>query len=136
MSIESKMYINGKEFLIPDKILQIKKKQKHRVKQQWCNLYFFKKRMKKKVDPINVKEDLVITSALQYQRNTFYKMSAISREDDTFDYYYKLKEDAPIDIVKKKNRPAKKVNSNWRNYKKPLNEYERSNDGKFVVRFD
>ena len=63
-------------------------------------------------------------------------MSAISREDDTFDYYYKLKEDAPIDIVKKKNRPAKKVNSNWRNYKKPLNEYERSNDGKFVVRFD
>tara|TARA_R110000824_G_scaffold39375_1_gene119177 strand:+ start:546 stop:956 length:411 start_codon:yes stop_codon:yes gene_type:complete len=134
---EQKMIINGTEYVIPKDILERKMKHKHRKKDKWCNLYFFKNRTKTPVREEDVKDDLVITSALQYQRNTFYKMSAISAEDDTFDYFYKLKTTAPKNIVKKKSRfGVKKRNNSWKHYKKPLTDYEISSDGKFVVRFN
>ena len=138
--MEKTIRINGIQYLIPKNIFDKKSKQEHRKKQKWCNLYFFKNRKKKTIiDPDQVKDDLVITSALQYQRDTFYKMSSISQEDDTFDYYYKLKPNANTDIVKHKSRskkPLKKSKPRWQDYKKPLSEYERSDDGFFIVRFD
>ena len=138
--MEKLIRINGKEYIIPNEIFDKKIKQKHRKKNKWCNLYFFKNRKKNVItDKNQVKDDLVITSALQYQRDTFYKMSSISQEDDTFDYYYKLKHNTTTDIVKHKSRSKKslkKTKYKWQDYKRPLSEYERSADGKFVVRFN
>tara|TARA_R110000744_G_scaffold334007_1_gene439408 strand:- start:329 stop:745 length:417 start_codon:yes stop_codon:yes gene_type:complete len=138
--MEKLIRINGKEYIIPNEIFDKKIKQKHRKKNKWCNLYFFKNRKKNVItDKNQVKDDLVITSALQYQRDTFYKMSSISQEDDTFDYYYKLKYNTSTDIVKHKSRckkSLKKTKHKWQDYKKPLSEYEMSADGRFVVRFD
>ena len=113
---EQKMIINGTEYVIPKDILERKMKHKHRKKDKWCNLYFFKNRTKTPVREEDVKDDL---------------------EDDTFDYFYKLKTTAPKNIVKKKSRfGVKKRNNSWKHYKKPLTDYEISSDGKFVVRFN
>ena len=131
------MVINGNTYLIPNEILEIKKKQRHRKKNKWCNLYFFKNRKKIAVDEHNVKDDLVITSALQYQRNTFYKMSSISKEDDTFDYYYKLKMGTPKNIIKRKSRNGiKNRGNNWRKINNGfIDKKRKTKDGKFIVTF-
>jgi len=131
METES-IVINKVKYLIPNEIKQSKRK--HRQNKGWINLYFFKKRQKKKVEKKWVQDDLIITSKLEYQKGIFYKMSSLSKSDDTFDFYYKLKDTAPKNIVKK----------NLRNRKKCLKEkqsqidrkdYEWTNDGKVVVRF-
>ena len=92
-----------------------------------------------------VKEDLVITSKNEYQIGIFYKMSAVSKADDCFDYYFRLKEGVAHNIIKvnkKYKSDTKNYNNKNRNRKKvecpkiDISQYERTKDGKFIVVFE
>jgi len=127
--------INDQNYLIPEG-LNINP-HKHRDKTKWVSLWFYKGRRKKAVLPHQVEVDKVITSKLEYQKDIFYKMSSMSKEDCYFDYYFKLKDDIPKDLVKKNNR-YKKINPKK---KKKFDEYiskpyKRDAEGKFIVTFN
>lgn len=130
-----KVTINDETYILPNNILT--KKHKHRESEKWVSMWFYKDRQKTKVKKTEVKEDLIITSKLEYQKGIFYKLSQLSAEDDCFDYYYKLKEDIPTNVVKKNRRYKKGLNKNpkqtWKN-QPPL--YVRDKDGMFIVSFD
>ena len=113
--------INKVKYIIPSQI-KLSKRQ-HRQKKGWINLYFFKQRQKKKVNKNCVQDDLIITSKLEYQKGIFYKMSALSKSDDTFDFYYKLKDTAPKNVVKKNLKNKRKFLKEDQSYSKidPLN---------------
>ena len=127
--------INNEDYVIPES-LNITPHQ-HRDKKNWVSLWFYKGRQKQKVDPSHIQADKIITSKLEYQNNIFYKMSSMSKEDSYFDYYFKLKENSPKDLVKKNNR-YKKLNPKR---KHKFNEYQpkpynKDPNGKFIVTFD
>jgi len=127
--------INGEDYLIPAGLNV--SPHKHRDKENWVSLWFYKGRQKQKVHPSEIQADKIITSKLEYQNNIFYKMSSMSKEDSYFDYYFKLKENSPKDLVKKNNR-YKKLNPK-RKYK--FNEYKakpykKDPNGKFIVTFN
>jgi len=127
--------INGKIYIIPPNVLR--KTHKHRVKRNWVNMWFYKTRRKTQVLPNEVQDDFIITSKLEYQKNTFYKISQLSLDDDSFDYYYRLKDEVPTDIVKKNCRfkkPKKSSKPHWRDYQRKEHEVCETT-GKFIVRF-
>jgi hypothetical protein len=126
--------INGEEYLIPEG-LNINP-HKHRDADNWISLWFYRGRRRNKVTQDQILPDKVITSKLDYQKNIFYKMSSMSREDEHFDYYFRLKEDTPKNLVKKNTRykkinPKKKVK--FKEYKSP--PYKKDKDGKYIVTF-
>lgn len=133
---EEKIKICGKEYYIPCEINT--EKHKHREKDKWTTLYFYKDRKKTSVKKNQIKNDLVITSALEYQKDIFYKMSQLSAEDDCFDYFFRLKENIPSEIIKKNSRYKinKRPSNAWKHIKRDPNSYEKSDDGKFIVRFN
>lgn len=92
----------GKIVYIPNELFN--QKRKHRKKEKWVRLWFYKNRRKSEVDPDKLKIDIDITSKLEYQKGTFYKISQLSEDDLYFDYFYKLKCGLPKDIFKKNNR--------------------------------
>lgn len=127
--------INKEKYLIP-RDLNINP-HKHRKKKNWVSLWFYKQRRKTSVLPNQISTDRVITSKLEYQKDIFYKMSSMSREDSYFDYYFKLKDNTPKDLVKKNNRykksnPHKKIIKVNEYQSKP---YKRDASGKFIVTF-
>ena len=127
--------IEGKKYILPQEVLD--KDHIHRNKKRWISMWFYKNRKKTRVYKKDVKDDLIITSKLEYQKGIFYKMSQLSAEDDCFDYFYRLKEDCPKNIVKKNQRYKfnykKKQNNTW---KKNVPDYTIDKDGKFVVSFN
>jgi len=135
---------NGKLIYIPNELFHTKRK--HRKRDKWVRLWFFKDRRKTQIPKKQVSSDLEITSKLEYQIGTFYKISQLSSDDYYFDYYYKLKEGLPPDIFKKNNRfktplsDATRKNRVPRGCKyigKPLEKtYEIDENGKYVVRFE
>lgn len=137
------IWINGKKYKCPNEIIE--NSHKHHTPGKWSTMWFYKNKQKTKIHPEQVKEDLVITSKNEYQLGIFYKMSAVSRADDCFDYYFRLKENVPINIVK----INKKYKSDTKNYtnknrsrkrfecpKIDITKYERTKDGSFVVVFE
>jgi len=130
--MEDSIIINKVKYLIPNDVKISNRK--HRNTKGWCNMFFYKNRKKEPVPKYCVKDDLVITSKLEYQKNIFYKMSALSKADDTFDFYYRLKDDAPKNIVKRNLRKKKKFKSVLRPFD-PAN-YKWSADGKIICSFD
>lgn len=128
--------IEGKKYILPKEVKE--REHTHRKKKGWISMWFYKNRKKTRVYKKDVKDDLIITSKLEYQKGIFYKMSQLSAEDDCFDYYYKLKDDVPKNIVRKNARyknPFAKNRNNWKNVKFE-NNYEQAEDGKFIVRFN
>tara|TARA_R110002012_G_scaffold317421_1_gene533728 strand:+ start:1240 stop:1644 length:405 start_codon:yes stop_codon:yes gene_type:complete len=126
--------IDGKSYILPQEVID--KNHIHRKKKNWVSMFFYKNRKKTRVWKKDCKDDLIITSKLEYQKGIFYKMSQLSAEDDCFDYFYKLKDNVPKNIVKKNQRYKmhKKYNKNdWKNVPPTYNQDE---DGKFIVRFD
>ena len=100
-------------------------------------MWFYKTRRKTQVLPNEVQDDFIITSKLEYQKNTFYKLTQLSLEDDSFDYYYRLKDEVPSNIVKKNSRYKKlkkRPKAHWRDYKQKPHEIDEET-GKFIVRF-
>tara|TARA_R110002020_G_scaffold91024_6_gene221334 strand:+ start:10261 stop:10662 length:402 start_codon:yes stop_codon:yes gene_type:complete len=125
--------IDGKTYILPEEVIE--KNHKHRNKKKWVSMWFYKNRKKTRVFKKDVKDDLIITSKLEYQKGIFYKMSQLSAEDDCFDYFYKLKEQIPKNIVKKNQRY--KISHHKKNaWKNNTPEYEMDKDGKFVVSFN
>ena len=135
------IYIDGVRYSVPNEI--IKKSHKHHKPRKWVNLWFYKNRNKTKIDKKNIKDDLIITSKCEYQKDILYKMSAVSKADDCFDYYFTLKDNVPKNIVKKNNKYKdykKSVKKNdkrkttWRNLPKTQPERDPAT-GRFIVRF-
>ena len=83
---------------------KIKKQTIHRTTEGWSKLYFYRDRKRIEIEKDNIKTDKEITSELDYNKKTFYKISIMSKEDPYFDYYFKLKDNAPSTIIKKSKR--------------------------------
>jgi hypothetical protein len=140
-------YGEGKNVYIPNELFN--QSHIHRKKEQWVRLWFYKNRKKYEVKPNEIQMDYDITSKLEYQKGTFYKISQLSHDDNYFDYYYKLKTGLPKDIFKKNNRYKTPISSSRINprtkSKKPVSYCEKmsetvnckiNTDGSFVVMFE
>tara|TARA_Y100001963_G_scaffold157069_1_gene252259 strand:+ start:1694 stop:2119 length:426 start_codon:yes stop_codon:yes gene_type:complete len=140
----SSIKLNKESYHVPDN-LKTAVKSKHRNPKNWTKFYWYRDRTRTEVKADKVKEDKVITSRLDYCKNTFYKISAMSSQDEYFDYYFKLKDNVDKVVVKKNNRykdpefnpnnPLKKKRIDWRDNSYP-SKYDYSDDGKIIVRFD
>ena len=87
-----------------------------------------KDRRRQVVSSANIDYDYEVSSTLNYNKRTFYKITAMSMKDGYFDYYFKLKPHLPYVVVKKSNRNHRDVEL------KPLPTS--TENGKFVLRFD
>tara|TARA_R110000803_G_scaffold101544_4_gene169480 strand:- start:267 stop:671 length:405 start_codon:yes stop_codon:yes gene_type:complete len=125
--------IGGNSFLLPDDV--ITKTHKHRKKDKWVSMWFYKDHKKNRVFKKDIKDDFIITSKLEYQKGIFYKMSQLSAEDDCFDYYYKLKDGVSKNIVKK-NQRYKVCNAKRNAWKDQKPSPERTEEGSYVVSFN
>ncbi len=117
----------------------LRQKSKHRNPKNWITLWFYKDRKPTMVPPSNVIVDRLISSKLQYQKGHFYKMTTMSAEDPTFDYYFKIKPSIKAKhLIKRNGRgrgmtiqdPNKKI-VHWKDYKAPLTII----DDKVIVSF-
>ena len=124
--------ICGKKVFIPQKLL--KKYQRHD-SSEWVSIYYYKK----KSIPIhdsqikdNIEEVKYISSRLDYRKGVFYKMSQASYNDYHFDYYFKLKDNAPNLILSK----TKKSKSDYQNQYALLDIEHKYKDGKILLEFD
>jgi|TARA_B100000519_G_scaffold191932_1_gene192847 hypothetical protein len=94
----------------------------------WTRFYYYKDRRRQVVTNANVDYDYEVSSTLNYNKRTFYKITAMSMKDGYFDYYFKLKSHLPYVVVKKSNR-------NHRGEElQPLPTT--TENGKFVLRFN
>jgi len=135
------IWIDGKSYQVPNEI--IKNSHKHHQPKKWVAMWFYVKNKKSLVFPNEIVDD-IITSKSEYQKDIFYKMSFVSASDNAFDYYFKLKDNVPKNIVKKnskfgtgknpKKRTGKKHNKNNQKKKDIMNKYPIKN-GKFVLNF-
>jgi len=133
--------INEDNYLLPKDVI---KNHKHRNKNNWVKMWFFKDRKRTEIEKNYIHVDKEITSKLEYQKNVFYKMSQLSFEDEHFDYFFKLKDECTKKNIIKKNSRFKKVLPTKK--KKALcmhneyNYYKKSYtidpaDGRFIVTF-
>ena len=100
----------------------------------WVRFYYYKNRKPFLVPASNIRYDNEVTSTNSLHRNTFYKMSHLSKTDSYYDYYYKLKEDVGSCIIKENKRlnKADKVSADkFKLVPPPQNE-----NGKFVISFE
>ena len=130
---------DGKMVFIPREYFE--KHRSHRNKDKWIRLWFYKDRQRLPVTKSQVKYDYDVTSKLEYHLGTFYKLSQLSAEDDTFDYYFKLKSGLPKDVFKKNNRykspsSMRRTQANrWKENPVPKT-FVVNNEGKFLVSFE
>ena len=61
------------------------------------NCFYYKRHKKKLVFSSNIQSELLIDKLQNYKKNTFYKIQTI--QDPYFDYYKKLKPDAPNEFA-------------------------------------
>ena len=133
------------KLFIPENI----RERKHRAdSSEWVKTYYYKDRKRTEVEEEKIlslenEYDLLCTSLKVYQRNVFYKLSQLSKKDPMFDYYCKLKNDVPDEVLKKYHKfdPCKNIGTKNKNptFKKDFERpvYEKSKCGKyFVVRFN
>ena len=132
----TEIYLDGKKYILPHEI--VKTTHKHHEPEKWVCMWFYKENHNKTaVFPDEIKSD-IITSKSEYQRGIFYKMSFVSANDDCFDYFFKLKEGVPKNIVKKNSKYKKSRDKQ----KKPKHTIQSIKEkypivnGKFVVKFE
>ena len=63
-------------------------------------------------------------------------MSQLSAEDDTFDYFYKLKEGGLNNIIKKNQRYKVGINNRKNAWKDIRQKYQTDSGGNFIVEFE
>ena len=137
LNLENKNYM-----YVPDEYLDASR-HKHRKPGNWSKFYFYKNLEKTQVSPKDIKCDYEVTSSLEYQQDIFYKLSHLSDNDSTFDYFYKLKTDIPNIMFKQNNRyktpqsSKKRTNkartAHWKN--NPTQVFNVNKDGKIEVTF-
>ena len=137
LNLENKNYM-----YVPDEYLDASR-HKHRKPGNWSKFYFYKNRTKTDISPDDIKCDYEVTSSLEYQQDIFYKLSHLSDNDSTFDYFYKLKTDIPNIMFKQNNRyktpqsSKKRTNkartAHWKN--NPTQVFNVNKDGKIEVTF-
>ena len=129
---------------IPDHIKQRSKK----IKKKWVKLFYYRKRRKtevlpEQIDIIDNEYDAFCVSLKSFQRNTFYKLSQLSKIDQVWNYYAILKEDVPDEIFKKslRHEPTKFIgNPHYSGIKKHWKGRKAYNcnvkQGKITLTFD
>lgn len=119
----------GKEYFLPKQII---KENCHPFDSNdfgYTTCYFFKKRKKMEVSPTQQKPQYTVTSKKKYEKDTFYKLTQISKTAKYFDYFMKLKDDCNPNVM---------VESNCHNFfrkKIDLDSNITKTNGKFVVKF-
>jgi hypothetical protein len=135
MNDNDTILLNNLKIFCPPNIVA-KYKHKQQAPKEWTRFYYYKNKKRQIVSNENVDYDYEVSSTLNYNKNTFYKMTTMSSCDGYFDYYFKLKDHLPNVVVKKSNRHNKteKTKKMTTPFEKP--PYELDKDGKFILRFD
>tara|TARA_R110000787_G_scaffold100819_2_gene205945 strand:+ start:1762 stop:2163 length:402 start_codon:yes stop_codon:yes gene_type:complete len=106
----------------------------HADPEEWVRFYYYKNRKPFLVPNSNIRYESEVTSTNSLHRNTFYKMSHLSKTDSYYDYYYKLKEDVGSCIIKENkrlNKIKKKSNKKFKLIPPPQDE-----NGKYIIKFE
>jgi hypothetical protein len=107
-------------------LLKKPNKRVHRT-DDWIRLYFYRNRKKTKVECVK-DYDREITSSLDFNKNTLYRITAMSNQDEHFDYFFKVKDNAPKVIVKKNKRGRKRIIY-------PRQPFEEDDKGNVIISF-
>lgn len=132
--IDKKLLDDHKTFISPELVAKYSHKQTN--PKEWVRFYYYKNKKRIVVEPKHIEYDYEVSSTLNYNKQTFYKMTTMSSNDGYFDYYFKLKDHLPSCILKKSNRNNKTERTKCVNNVFPKKQYEMSDDGKFIVRFE
>ena len=120
----------GKEYFVPKKFIHDHCHPFDQTDFGYTTCYFYKKRKKMKLLPEHQKPDYVVTNKKKYDKDTFYKLTQLSRNAKYFDYYMKVKDDCEPNVLLEScyhnNFLKKKINMDNNIVKK---------NGKFVVTF-
>lgn len=105
----------------------------------WTRFYYFKKRQTFQIPNSSIRYDSEVTSTNSLHRNTFYKMSLLSKSDLFYDYYFCLKSEIGNLVLKEKKIKSAKggkggVNLNVNNIIRP--PLPRNDAGQIIVSFD
>lgn len=113
---------------------------KYQHKQQkprdWVRFYYYKNKKRNIVNAKDIKYDYEVSSTLNYNKDTFYKMTGMSSTDGYFDYYFKLKEHLPNVVVKKSNRNNKTERTKIMSKPTDKKHYDIDENGKFIIKFE
>ena len=137
--------IKNEKYHVPED-LKTAIKSSHRNPKSWCKFYWYRDRTKHEIDKNLIKQDKVITSRLDYCKNTFYKISAMSAQDEYFDYFFKLKDNITKTVVKKNERFTNPRNlggvcgrirrkKKWKDVECYNRPYKYTDDGRIIVTF-
>tara|TARA_R110000796_G_scaffold90169_5_gene193942 strand:+ start:5041 stop:5448 length:408 start_codon:yes stop_codon:yes gene_type:complete len=135
MNSHDSILLNNLKIFCPANIVT-KYKHKQQKPKEWTRFYYYKNKKRNIVTHENIEYDYEVSSTLNYNKNTFYKMTTMSSSDGYFDYYFKLKDHLPNVVVKKSNRHN--TTEKTKQMVKPFQStpYEIDSNGKFVVRFN
>jgi|TARA_R110000824_G_scaffold36306_6_gene113032 hypothetical protein len=100
----------------------------------WVRFYYYKDRKPFLVPTSNIRFDSEVTSTNSLHRNTFYKMTHLSKTDKYYDYYYKLKPEVDSCVIQKNKRLNKVDKATVDKFK--LDPPPRNKDGKFIIKFE
>jgi len=123
---------NLKIYCSPEIVAKYKHKQKK--PQEWTRFYYYKQK-RYKIPNENIQYDYEVSSTLNYNKNVFYKMTAMSNNDGYFDYYYKLKDELPNVVVKKSNRYGKSQATQLKVLSEKPSVPTCPDTGKFIINF-
>tara|TARA_R110000744_G_scaffold146462_1_gene259354 strand:+ start:308 stop:709 length:402 start_codon:yes stop_codon:yes gene_type:complete len=100
----------------------------------WVRFYYYKHRKPFIVPSSNIRYESEVTSTNSLHKNTFYKMSLLSKTDSYYDYYYKLKENIGSCIIKENKRlnKTKDTSKKKNDFIPPI----QNENGKYVVSFE
>tara|TARA_R110000744_G_scaffold80657_4_gene158397 strand:- start:1047 stop:1454 length:408 start_codon:yes stop_codon:yes gene_type:complete len=135
MNVDDKELLTNLKIFCPPNIVT-KYSHKQAAPKEWIRFYYYKNKKKKLIFPQNIEYDYEVSSTLNYNKNTFYKMTTMSNQDGYFDYYFKLKDNLPNVVIKKSNRHNKSDKTKSFLNKLKVSDYERDKHGKFILRFD
>ena len=127
----SVIQIDNVNYYVPSSVTD--KEHEHRDKEDWVRLWFYKDRKKIEIGKDRLSCDRSITSKLEYKKGVFYKMTQLSGDDDTFDYYFILKDRVTKkDIVKKNSRYKKSIKDEWEKQGRDVS----TKSGKITLKFN
>jgi len=113
-----------------------KYKHKHNTDENWTRFYYYKNRKPFLVPGSNVRFESEVTSTQSLHKNTFYKMTILSKTDMFYDYYYKLKDHVGNVVVKQNKRTGVRGKQKPDPPKPSSPPPLISENGKFVVSFN
>ena len=100
----------------------------------WVRFYYYKNRKPFLVPTSNIRFDSEVTSTNSLHRNTFYKMTHLSKTDKYYDFYYMLKPEVDSCVIQKNKRLNKTNKPSVEKFK--LDPPPLSAEGKYIIKFE